>query len=257
MRDEPVAAAPAAAVTEPTGSDPRLARDQADAGWVGIPNKGRIPSEIASTAEAFGRSARRGPESGSAAASPDEADARGGNNPAGPRTGPGLAVPDIDPREAPKAGGGSARVESLLHVVDRGENFWTISRLYYGSGDYYRALWKANSQRYPNIAEIHIKDVILSTSRRGPGPVSYRTAADPPADRRPGCGGHRRRRRSRRIGGMDPARHGDGAAEVVPDDADCVAVRGVRRPAGSPRRPGGSGARAARRGGRRGPGPRP
>jgi nucleoid-associated protein YgaU len=161
MRDEPVAAAPAASTSEPADPDPRPARDQADAGWVGIPNKGRIPSEVASTAETLGRSARRGPESGSSAAFPEDADARGGNNPAGPRTGLGLAVPDIDPREAPKAGAGSARVESLLHVVDRGENFWTISRLYYGSGDYYRALWKANSRRYPNIAEIHIKDVIL------------------------------------------------------------------------------------------------
>jgi nucleoid-associated protein YgaU len=110
---------------------------------------------MASTAEAPGRSARRGPESGSAAATADVADARGGNNPSG------LAVPDVDPREAPRAGAGSARVESSLHVVDRGENFWTISRLYYGSGDYYRALWKANSQRYPKIREIHIKDVIL------------------------------------------------------------------------------------------------
>jgi nucleoid-associated protein YgaU len=38
------------------------------------------------------------------------------------------------------------RVEAVPHVVQRGENFWTISRLYYSSGRYYRALWKANSQ---------------------------------------------------------------------------------------------------------------
>jgi Bacterial type II and III secretion system protein/LysM domain len=30
------------------------------------------------------------------------------------------------------------------HVVKRGENFWTISRSYYGSGRYYKALWSAN-----------------------------------------------------------------------------------------------------------------
>ena len=52
-------------------------------------------------------------------------------------------------------------VEPSLHIVDRGENFWTISRLYYGDGRYYRALWKANSKKYPNIEEIHINDVIL------------------------------------------------------------------------------------------------
>ena len=56
---------------------------------------------------------------------------------------------------------GSSRVEPSLHTVARGENFWTISRLYYGDGRYYRALWKANSRKYPNIDELHINDVIL------------------------------------------------------------------------------------------------
>src|SRR5262249_3181876 len=38
--------------------------------------------------------------------------------------------------------------------------FWTISRLYYGNGRYYRALWKANARKYPAIDELHINDVI-------------------------------------------------------------------------------------------------
>ena len=71
-------------------------------------------------------------------------------------------------------------LDSTIHVVERGENFWTISRLYYGSARYYRALWKANSQKYPNIQEIHINDVIeipavenldpayIDPSQRGP-----------------------------------------------------------------------------------------
>jgi nucleoid-associated protein YgaU len=46
-------------------------------------------------------------------------------------------------------------------VVERSENFWTISRLYYGSGRYYRALWKANAARFPRIDELHINDVIV------------------------------------------------------------------------------------------------
>ncbi len=60
-----------------------------------------------------------------------------------------------------RAGAGSSRVEPSLHTVSRGENFWTISRLYYGDGRYYRALWKANVQKYPDIKDLHINDVIL------------------------------------------------------------------------------------------------
>ncbi len=37
------------------------------------------------------------------------------------------------------------RIEPIPHVVKSGENYWTISRLYYDSGRYYKALWKANS----------------------------------------------------------------------------------------------------------------
>ena len=40
----------------------------------------------------------------------------------------------------------SPRVEAVPHVVERGENFWTISRLLLRLGRYYRALWKANAQ---------------------------------------------------------------------------------------------------------------
>ena len=34
------------------------------------------------------------------------------------------------------------------------ENFWRISRLYYSSGRYYRALWKANAYKYPEIDKL-------------------------------------------------------------------------------------------------------
>ena len=33
-----------------------------------------------------------------------------------------------------------------LHLVRSGENFWTISKRYYGSGRYYKALWSANKE---------------------------------------------------------------------------------------------------------------
>ncbi|MGE5754631.1 MAG: LysM peptidoglycan-binding domain-containing protein [Planctomycetaceae bacterium] len=52
-------------------------------------------------------------------------------------------------RPAPAASNDPDQVESVPHVVQSGENFWTISRLYYGSGRYYLALWKANSRLVP------------------------------------------------------------------------------------------------------------
>ncbi len=41
---------------------------------------------------------------------------------------------------------GRAPVE---HTVQHGENFWTISKRYYGSGRYYKALWAANRDQVP------------------------------------------------------------------------------------------------------------
>jgi nucleoid-associated protein YgaU len=46
-------------------------------------------------------------------------------------------------------------------VVEQRENFWTISRLHYGSGRYYRALWRANAAKVPAIDGLHVGDVIL------------------------------------------------------------------------------------------------
>jgi nucleoid-associated protein YgaU len=47
-------------------------------------------------------------------------------------------------RDEPTDEPGAGRVEAVAHVVQRGENFWTISQLYYNSGRYYKALWAAN-----------------------------------------------------------------------------------------------------------------
>ena len=54
----------------------------------------------------------------------------------------------------------AGRVDAVPHVVERNENFWTISRLYYSSGRYYRALWKANADTHPDIRKLKINDVI-------------------------------------------------------------------------------------------------
>lgn len=49
---------------------------------------------------------------------------------------------------------GDAALEALPHVVQRGENFYTISRLYYGSGRYWKALWSANRDVSPQPADL-------------------------------------------------------------------------------------------------------
>ncbi len=55
---------------------------------------------------------------------------------------------------------GGGLVEPVPHVVQRGENFWTISRLYYGSGRYYKALWAANRGNVPVIDKLYVGQTI-------------------------------------------------------------------------------------------------
>ncbi|MFO0892131.1 MAG: hypothetical protein U0790_23710 [Isosphaeraceae bacterium] len=52
------------------------------------------------------------------------------------------------------------KLDTVLHKVEPNENFWTISRMYYNSGRYYKALWKANADRVPRIKELHVDTVI-------------------------------------------------------------------------------------------------
>jgi nucleoid-associated protein YgaU len=51
-------------------------------------------------------------------------------------------------------------VEPTPHVVRTGENFWTISRDYYGSGRFYKALWKANSDQVPAPEKLRVNQTI-------------------------------------------------------------------------------------------------
>jgi nucleoid-associated protein YgaU len=74
---------------------------------------------------------------------------------------------------------GTRRVETVPHVVEDKENFWTISRQYYGSGRYYRALWKANADRCPEIDGLYVNDVIIIPPPEDLDP-SY---IDPPGER--------------------------------------------------------------------------
>jgi nucleoid-associated protein YgaU len=61
----------------------------------------------------------------------------------------------------PRAASHMERVEATEHLVERGENYWTISRQYWGSGRYYRALWKANDAKHPDIKDLRVGDVII------------------------------------------------------------------------------------------------
>jgi nucleoid-associated protein YgaU len=52
------------------------------------------------------------------------------------------------------------RVESVPHVVQSGENFWSISQLYYGSARFYKALWAANSKTVPVLEKLTVNQTI-------------------------------------------------------------------------------------------------
>jgi len=116
---------------------------------------------------------------------------------------------------------GARRVETVPHVVERNENFWTISRQYYGSGRYYRALWKANTDRCAQIDGLRVNDVII---------------IPPPEDLDPGyidpSGEHTRSPRAGRGTKLDgtPAardRRRDGvpdASETAPDSSSPLAA---------------------------------
>lgn len=47
------------------------------------------------------------------------------------------------------------------HTVRSGENFWTISLLYYGAGRYCKALWAANKNAVPAFDRLNVGDKII------------------------------------------------------------------------------------------------
>lgn len=55
-------------------------------------------------------------------------------------------------RQAPSSGG----IEPIVHVVKRGENFWTIARYHYGDGRLYKALWYANREQVKAPEDLYI-----------------------------------------------------------------------------------------------------
>jgi nucleoid-associated protein YgaU len=70
----------------------------------------------------------------------------------------------------------SDRVEPVRHVVQKGENFATIARLYYGSMRFYKALWKANE----DVATAPEKLYVGTTIRVPPPELLDPSLIEPP-----------------------------------------------------------------------------
>jgi nucleoid-associated protein YgaU len=177
----PVAAAVAVPVPVPVPvpakEGPRTTEALKSAGWVELPSIGKLSlgreqdvDSVDGDAPATGSGAGSGSEQARRARSRDvvsfgeessqpqpQALASGAAaQPGGERTTAGSASGAGRARNS-----GSSRVEPNVHVVEKGENFWSISRFYYSSARYYRALWKANADKYPDISVLHVNDEII------------------------------------------------------------------------------------------------
>jgi nucleoid-associated protein YgaU len=97
-------------------------------------------------------------------------------------------------------------MDTVLHKVERGENFWTIARLYYPSGRYYRALWKYNSDQVKAVDMLYV-----GTTIQIPPPEELDPAfIDPPGA--PAPRSRREKMVKRDDGAIDSARTEDTAA---------------------------------------------
>jgi hypothetical protein len=167
-------AAPAQTATEPK-VEASGAKALPEAGWIVIPNSGKVPLDPTEspTAARAGSSTLDGSEAGNSAGNlgahaardvafePEPSQSRGTRQPAvEPAAGDGRRAPGAAAPQ-PRAASHSERVEATEHLVQSRENYWTISKQYFGSGRYYRALWKANEAKHPNIDVLHVNDVII------------------------------------------------------------------------------------------------
>ena len=171
----PVSSSPATGVGEQKTGTSRP-KEQTEAGWISIPNSGKIPADPSEGAAGYSGDTdiSRGKEMATSGGDPrahasrevafepeptqaSSAGRRAIDSSAGEaRAGAGAAG-----KSEPRPASHFERVEATEHIVERGENYWTISRQYWGSGRYYRALWKANEAKHPDIEVLHIGDVII------------------------------------------------------------------------------------------------
>ena len=163
--DEPAGSPKDRAESHPDSSAP-AATETAPPGWVPIRNSGKVP--LAAGDEPDPRAAG-GDDSAAGSDSIRDSRAHAAKDMSfemeSPRSRALMGDPETDSTRRASGLSGSAagarRVETVPHVVENRENFWTISRQYYGSGRYYRALWKANADRCPQIDGLRVNDVIV------------------------------------------------------------------------------------------------
>ena len=138
---------PETAQSQSGGSASHAGLPEAKADWPTIPNgRGRVLRSIA------GSSASGGSQALAAAAG----------------VGGGMAIASLGNRNDrataasfdPSQGSSGSEIAPIKHLVQSGENFWTISRDYYGSGRYYKALWSANRNQVVKIDQLHVGDTI-------------------------------------------------------------------------------------------------
>jgi nucleoid-associated protein YgaU len=205
--DAQVSQAVPASRREPLASGP-ASHDPPSEGWVVISNSGKLPTDgtehigLASSDSDRERdevpSSRVTDENQSHAAKGKTHDlpalaprtrVRGSKDPGSPQSEIAIGAAAQAPTKLDAV---SAKVESVPHVVERGESFWRISELYYSSSRYYRALWKANADKYPDIRVLHIGDVIIVPPVEDLDPAyvgpARRDSGPAPVERRAGRG---------------------------------------------------------------------
>ena len=213
---------PQISATKEPDARPRSSRELASAGWVSVPNSGKILFEDATNADA----PRDASGSGAAAESAAMRDAHAhaakdvSFELESPRAS-GTAELEQNSRRSvlgsgaatePKSSSTAGRVEPNAHVVEKTENFWSISRLYYSSGRYYRALWKANADKYPKIDKLKVNDVIMIPAVEDLDPAYI----DPPRARAPASLGTARNSGDRSAGSTRDNADGQAESSVSP-----------------------------------------
>jgi hypothetical protein len=166
--DAPKQSEPPKPDAKPAEAPPkRRGRDLESEGWVALPNSGKIN---------FGDESDAGADDSPAPAAADIGTRTGVDARAHAAKNASFEFESLPARSGSESGRGAAkvaadagaaaaasrrgRVDAVPHVVEPNENFWTISRLYYSSGRYYRALWKANADTHPDIKKLKVNDVI-------------------------------------------------------------------------------------------------
>ncbi|MBI1324288.1 LysM peptidoglycan-binding domain-containing protein [bacterium] len=145
------------AAEKPAGAGKSAKPSEADANWPSIPNsRGKVLRALASTnpvGRNVGRSATAAALGAGAGLAMGTAISNGmrGSEP-------------VETFSTPVLENAPTDIAPIRHTVQSGENFWTISRDYYGSGRYYKALWAANAARIGKIDELHVGDVVAIPS---------------------------------------------------------------------------------------------